>query len=37
MKKLFVEGSLSDTKVILGWELDFCGLTTALLQEKFIE
>ena len=37
MKKLFAEGSLEESKVILGWELDFCALTAALTEEKFRE
>ena len=37
MKKLFAEGSLEESKVILGWELDFCALTAALTEEKFKE
>ena len=37
MKKLFAEGSLEKSKVILGWELDFCTLTVALIEEKFRE
>ena len=37
MKKLFAEGSLEEEKTILGWDLDFCGLTAALTEEKFAE
>ena len=35
MKKLFLEGSLEESKVILGWDLDFRHLTAELSEDKF--
>ena len=37
MKKMFAEDSLEEVKTILGWDIYFCDLKSALTKDKFEE